>query len=90
MSLPTIESSYVTHTTKSIQGFNHPEYPVLRVALEIMNATEGYLWVCYNITIGHSSLTNSISVIYVDQGWHMVPMSRWTLRLGFSIFLCTV
>lgn len=44
MTLPTIESSYVTHTTKSIQGFNHPEYPVLRIALEVLNATEGYLW----------------------------------------------
>lgn len=45
MSLPTIESSYVTHTTKGIEGFNHPDYPVLRVALEVLNATESYLWV---------------------------------------------
>ncbi|KAG5654101.1 hypothetical protein H0H81_007515 [Sphagnurus paluster] len=44
MSLPTIESSYVTHTTKGIRGFNHPEYPVIRVALEVLNATESYLW----------------------------------------------
>ncbi|KAF8078531.1 Metalloenzyme, LuxS/M16 peptidase-like protein [Lyophyllum atratum] len=44
MSLPTIESSYVTHTTKGIQGFDHPEYPVIRVALEVLNATESYLW----------------------------------------------
>jgi len=44
MSLPTIESSYVTHTTKSVRGFNHPEYPVLRVALEVLNATESFLW----------------------------------------------
>ncbi|EDR15625.1 uncharacterized protein LACBIDRAFT_300739 [Laccaria bicolor S238N-H82] len=44
MSLPTIESSYVTHTTKGIEGFNHPDYPVLRVALEVLNATESYLW----------------------------------------------
>ncbi|KAF8898648.1 Metalloenzyme, LuxS/M16 peptidase-like protein [Infundibulicybe gibba] len=36
MSLPTIESSYVTHTTKSIK--------VLQVALEVLNATESYLW----------------------------------------------
>ena len=45
MSLPTIESSYVTHTTKAIQGFDHPEYPVIRVAIEVLNATESYLWV---------------------------------------------
>lgn len=45
MSLPTIESSYVTHGTKGIQGFNHPDYPAIRVALEVLNATESYLWV---------------------------------------------
>ncbi|GLB36235.1 putative insulinase (Peptidase family M16) [Lyophyllum shimeji] len=44
MSLPTIESSYVTHTTKGIQGFDHPDYPVLRVTLEVLNATESFLW----------------------------------------------
>jgi len=44
MGLPTIESSYVTHSTKSIKGFNHPDYPAFRVALEVLNATESYLW----------------------------------------------
>ncbi|PPQ88654.1 hypothetical protein CVT25_010230 [Psilocybe cyanescens] len=44
MSLPTIESSFVMHTTKGIQGFDHPEYPAIRVALEVLNATESYLW----------------------------------------------
>ncbi|KAG6820112.1 hypothetical protein H0H93_005259 [Arthromyces matolae] len=44
MSLPTIESSYVTHATKSIQGFNHPDFAVMRVTLEVLNATESYLW----------------------------------------------
>ncbi|KAG6877636.1 hypothetical protein C0993_005345 [Termitomyces sp. T159_Od127] len=44
MSLPTIESSYVTHGTKGIRGFNHPDYPAIRVALEVLNATESYLW----------------------------------------------
>jgi hypothetical protein len=51
MSLPTIESSYVTHTTKGIQGFDHLDYPVIRVALEVLNATESYLWV--NFSHGH-------------------------------------
>ncbi|KAI0080089.1 hypothetical protein K474DRAFT_1590638 [Panus rudis PR-1116 ss-1] len=44
VSLPTIESSFVTHTTKGLQGFNHPDYPALRVASEVLNATESYLW----------------------------------------------
>ncbi|KAL0951071.1 hypothetical protein HGRIS_007809 [Hohenbuehelia grisea] len=44
MSLPTIESSYVYHSAKGIQGWRHPEYPAIRVALEVLNATEGYLW----------------------------------------------
>lgn len=45
MSLPTIESSFVTHITKGIQGFNNPKYPAIRLALEVLNATESYLWV---------------------------------------------
>ena len=45
MSLSAIESSFVMHTTKSIQGFDHPEYSVIRVALEVLDAKEGYLWV---------------------------------------------
>jgi hypothetical protein len=44
MSLPTIESSWARSTTKCIQGFDHAEYPVMRVALEVLNAAEGYLW----------------------------------------------
>ncbi|TFK57173.1 hypothetical protein OE88DRAFT_1650788 [Heliocybe sulcata] len=44
VSLPTIESSFTSHTTKGIQGFAHPEYPALRVAMEVLNATESYLW----------------------------------------------
>lgn len=51
MSLPTIESSYVTHTTKGIQGFDHPDYPVIRVALEVLNATESFLWVKFVFVI---------------------------------------
>jgi len=44
VSLPTIESSYVAHTAKGILGFKHPDYPALRVASEVLNATESYLW----------------------------------------------
>ncbi|KAF8216136.1 Metalloenzyme, LuxS/M16 peptidase-like protein [Mycena galopus ATCC 62051] len=44
MGLPTVESSYVTHSTKAIKGFNHPEYAAFRIAMEVLNATESYLW----------------------------------------------
>ncbi|KDQ07886.1 hypothetical protein BOTBODRAFT_180345 [Botryobasidium botryosum FD-172 SS1] len=33
---PTIESSFAVHSTKSIPEFNHPEHPVLRVAIEVL------------------------------------------------------
>jgi Zn-dependent M16 (insulinase) family peptidase len=39
-----IESAYAIHSTSTIQGFDHPDYPVLRVALEVLNATEGFFW----------------------------------------------
>lgn len=45
VSLPTIESAFVTHTAKAVQGWSHPEYPAMRVAIEVLNATESYLWV---------------------------------------------
>ncbi|KAI0051676.1 hypothetical protein FA95DRAFT_1586997 [Auriscalpium vulgare] len=44
VTLPTIESSYVSYTAKGIQGFNHPDYPSLRVTMEVLSATESYLW----------------------------------------------
>ena len=31
---------------KGIQGFEHPDYPALRVAVEVLSATESFLWVC--------------------------------------------
>jgi Zn-dependent M16 (insulinase) family peptidase len=44
VTLPTIESSFVNHIGKGIQGFNHPDYPALRVAAEVLSATESFLW----------------------------------------------
>jgi len=44
VSLASIESTYANHTTRSIQGFNDPEYPALRIALEVLNAAESFLW----------------------------------------------
>ncbi|KAI0068340.1 hypothetical protein BV25DRAFT_1875780 [Artomyces pyxidatus] len=42
--LPTIESSFVTHIGKGIQGFQHPDYPALRITIEVLSATESFLW----------------------------------------------
>lgn len=43
--LPSIESSFVTHAAKGFTGFKHPDWPAVRVASEVLNATESYLWV---------------------------------------------
>jgi Zn-dependent M16 (insulinase) family peptidase len=45
MGLATIESSFVQHTSQGIKGFDHPDFPALRIAQEVLNATESYLWV---------------------------------------------
>lgn len=34
----------MVHVAKTVKGFQHPEYPALRLALEILNASEGFLW----------------------------------------------
>jgi len=44
ISLPTVETAFTMHTSKGIQGFNHPDYPAIRVAVEVLNATESFLW----------------------------------------------
>lgn len=44
MTHPSIESAYMIFSTRSIHGFDHPAYPVMRVTLEVLNATEGFLW----------------------------------------------
>ncbi|KAG9001081.1 hypothetical protein FRB93_012461 [Tulasnella sp. JGI-2019a] len=44
VTLPPIESSYALHTTKSISGFAHADYAALRVACEVLDGTESYLW----------------------------------------------
>lgn len=44
VTLPTIESSFVNHIGKGIQGFDHPDYPALRVTAEVLSATESFLW----------------------------------------------
>ncbi|KAI0036602.1 Metalloenzyme, LuxS/M16 peptidase-like protein [Vararia minispora EC-137] len=44
VSLPTIESSFVTYTSKGVLGWTHRDYPALRIATEVLSATESYLW----------------------------------------------
>lgn len=41
---PSIESSYGIHTSAAIQGFNHADQAALRVACEVLDATESFLW----------------------------------------------
>lgn len=43
--LSTIESTFSAHIAKGIQGFAHPDYPAYRITMELLNATESYLWV---------------------------------------------
>ena len=45
VNLPIIESSFATFTAKGPQGFDHPDVAAYRIAREILNATEGFLWV---------------------------------------------
>ena len=42
--LPSNESAYAIHSTRAIRGFDHPDFPSLRVALAVLNAFEGFLW----------------------------------------------
>ncbi|KAH9064309.1 Metalloenzyme, LuxS/M16 peptidase-like protein [Lactarius vividus] len=44
VTLPTIESSFVNHVGKGVKGVSHPDYPALRVASEVLSATESFLW----------------------------------------------
>ncbi|CAE6416736.1 unnamed protein product [Rhizoctonia solani] len=44
VSMPTIESSYAIHTAQGVVGFDHPDYPALRLACEVLDGTESFLW----------------------------------------------
>ncbi|KZV77044.1 hypothetical protein PENSPDRAFT_645781 [Peniophora sp. CONT] len=44
VSLPTIESAFVSYTGAGIRGWQHEDYPALRVAIEVLGATESFLW----------------------------------------------
>jgi hypothetical protein len=49
VTLPTIESSFALHTTKTISGFDHPESFALRLACEVIEGAESFLWVGDNL-----------------------------------------
>ncbi|CAE6520523.1 unnamed protein product [Rhizoctonia solani] len=44
VSMPTIESSYALHTTQAVVGSDHPDYPALRLACEVLDGIESFLW----------------------------------------------
>ncbi|KAG8786710.1 hypothetical protein FRC15_010850 [Serendipita sp. 397] len=44
VSLPTIESSFALHCSQAFTGFDHPDYPPLCMALEVLDGTESFLW----------------------------------------------
>lgn len=44
LSLPTIESSYAIHASQAFVGFDHPDSAALRIALEVLDGTESFLW----------------------------------------------
>ncbi|KAG8907247.1 hypothetical protein FRC01_007752 [Tulasnella sp. 417] len=48
---PSIESSYGIHTTTAIQGFDHADQAALRVACEVLDATESFLWIPIEQTV---------------------------------------
>lgn len=53
------------HTSRGIQGFDHPDLPALRITLAVMNATESYLWVCpLDRKAVYSHLIDVISEVY--------------------------
>ena len=81
ISLPTIESSFTQHTAKGITGFGNPEFPALRLALEVLNATESFLWVSIR-EYGTDSLcfTCPCSALFVDPVLHTAPLSAATWR----------
>jgi len=55
----------VYHTSRGIQGFDHPDLPALRITLNVMNATESYLWACpLDRKTIHSHLIDVILAIY--------------------------
>ncbi len=78
MSLPTIESSYVTHSAKCLKGFQQPEYPAIRVALEVLNATESYLWVRTSSQLRKQYVMSTLllSGISEVQVWHTARTCR--------------
>ena len=45
ITMPTIESTFSTFVTKTVNTYDHADIPALAVAIEVMNALESFLWV---------------------------------------------
>jgi hypothetical protein len=90
MSLSTTETSYATHTTRCAQGFDHVDVPVLRLASEVLNATEGFLWVRFKSRNIVLLLLCIFSDIFVDLALRMAPTLRLTAKQDNSASRCTV
>ena len=90
MSLSTTETSYAMHTTKCIQGFDHVDVPVLRLASEVLNATEGFLWVRFTSRISPLILPTILSDTFVDLALLMAPTSPQITKPDSSVSRCIV
>ncbi|EJU02584.1 hypothetical protein DACRYDRAFT_21645 [Dacryopinax primogenitus] len=44
VTIPSIESSYSIHSTKSLPSWDHPDYAAMRVAVEVLEGMESFLW----------------------------------------------
>lgn len=46
LSLPTIESSFGVHVSKIFKGWDHRDSTIIRLACEVLDGSESFLWVC--------------------------------------------
>ncbi|KZO96339.1 hypothetical protein CALVIDRAFT_481506 [Calocera viscosa TUFC12733] len=44
VTIPSIESSYSIHSTGTLTSWDHPDYAALRVAAEVLEGMESFLW----------------------------------------------
>ena len=56
VNLPTIESTFVTVTGRGPQGWFHPDNPAMYVAIQILNADEGFFWVSRPLFVAYTDL----------------------------------
>jgi Zn-dependent M16 (insulinase) family peptidase len=81
MTLPSIETAYAIHSTSTIQGFDHPDFPALRVAMEVLNYTEGFLW---RFIRGAGLAYGAYASLDIEAGL----LSFLTYKVGASVAYC--